>query len=150
MTSPSLPPSLSLPPPLSLSLPLFLILDYSITSVVVNRSVGSGPVNANTTDMFAFTCVVNYMCTGTCNQTQSLTITWTLNGMAITNSLFASDDITMEDNILGNGISSDTLTSMGNVRVSHAGMYSCTATLGQGSSSGNNETLTVLGEFSVV
>ena len=100
--------------------------------------------------MFAFTCVVNYTCTGTCNQTQSLTIRWTLNGEAINTSLFTSDGITTKNDISGSTTSNDTLTSMGNVRVSHAGMYSCTATLGQGSSSGNTETLTVLGELSVV
>ena len=70
--------------------------------------------------------------------------------MAITNSLFISDDNTMEDDISGSGTSNNTLTSMGNVMVSHAGIYNCNATLGQGSSSFNNETLTVVGEFSVV
>ena len=90
------------------------------------------------------------MCTGTCNETQSLTIRWTLNGEAINTSLFNSDGNTMEDDISGNTTSNDTLTSMGNVMVSHAGMYSCTATLGQGSSSFDTETLSVLGEFSVV
>ena len=90
------------------------------------------------------------MCTGTCNETQSLTIRWTLNGMAIINSLFTSDGNTTKNDISGNGTSNDALTSTGNVMVSHAGMYSCTATLGQGSISGNTETLTVVGEFSVV
>ena len=85
-----------------------------------------------------------------CNENQSLTIRWTLNGEAINNSLFASNGITMEDDISGNSTSSDTLTSMGNVRVSHAGVYNCTATLGQGSSSFDTETLTVVGELSVV
>ena len=42
---------------------------------------------------------------------------------------------------------SSTLTLVSPVRVSHAGVYNCTATLGSVSTSNSDETLTVIGRF---
>ena len=82
------------------------------------------PVIGSTTG-YTITCDVTVSCTAPCNDT--LTISWSLNGNNInSNSLTESNS---SFTVLNSGTFTSTLTTVGDISLSHAGQYQCTASL---------------------
>ena len=94
------------------------------------------------------TCNIYWNCTGPCNESDTLTISWTHNGQAINTSLF---DPNYDMNIDTGNMSPDmsSLTSTGPVNIAHAGVYRCVATSSTGSSMNSTGTVTVTSKYSL-
>ena len=98
-----------------------------IDSVIVTQSPSNVPVIGSTTK-YTIKCDVTVSCAGLCNDT--ITISWGLNGNGI-NSTNLTD---LESNnssfaVSSSGIFTSTLTTLGDISLSHAGQYKCTASL---------------------
>lgn len=100
---------------------------------------------AGSTSTFTINCTVMVGCTPDTCDNDTLTISWSLNGETISETHFTvsspqSFNITSEADD-----SASMLTLVGSVNISHAGVYTCNATLGSGASNTSNGTLTVQG-----
>ena len=94
---------------------------------MVTHNASPVPVIGSST-VYTITCTVTISCTGTCSDDDTLTISWSLNG---NNDVSASHT---ESNgspftVSSNGTFTSTLTTMGDISISHAGEYLCSATL---------------------
>ena len=93
----------------------------------MTQSPSNVPVIGSTRE-YTITCDVTVSCTELCSDT--LTISWSLNG----NSINSTNLTDLESNnssfgISSNGTFTSTLTTVGNISLSHAGQYKCTAGL---------------------
>ena len=96
-----------------------------IDSVIVTQSPSNVPVIGSTTE-YNITCVVSVSCTGPCNDT--ITISWSLNGNSI-NSATNTESNNSPFAVSSSGTFTSTLTTVGDITLSHAGQYKCTASL---------------------
>ena len=83
------------------------------------------PVIGSTTK-YTITCDVTVSCTGLCNGT--ITISWSLNGNSI-NSATLTESNNSSFAVSSSGTVTSTLTTVGDISLSHAGQYKCTASL---------------------
>ena len=116
----------------------FHFIDYTIDSVMVTHNGSSVPVIGSST-VYTITCTVTISCDGTCNENDTLTISWSLNG---NNDVLASHT---ESNgspftVLDVGTFTSTLTTMGDISISHAGLYQCIANLTNAGTGGSDTT----------
>ena len=93
----------------------------------MTQSPSNVPVIGSTRE-YTITCDVTVSCTGLCSDT--LTISWSLNG----NSVNSTNLTDLESNnspftVSSNGTFTSTLTTVGDISLSHAGQYKCTAGL---------------------
>ena len=102
-----------------------ILYDIDIDSVTVTQAPSNVPVIGNTTE-YTITCDVTVSCTGQCNDT--LTISWSLNGNNI-NSTTLIESNNSSFAVSSSGIFTSTLTIVGDISLSHAGQYQCTASL---------------------
>ena len=96
-----------------------------IDSVIVTQSPSNVPVIGSTKE-YTITCDVTVSCIGLCSDT--LTISWSLNG----NSVNSTNLTDLESNnspfaVSSSGNFTSTLTTVGDISLSHAGQYKCTA-----------------------
>ena len=85
------------------------------------------PVIGSTTE-YTITCDVTVSCAGLCSDT--ITISWSLNG----NGINSTNLTVLESNnssfaVSSSGIFTSTLTTVGDISLSHPGQYKCTASL---------------------
>ena len=83
------------------------------------------PVIGSTTE-YTINCNVTVSCTGACNDT--LTISWSFNENSI-NSATHTESNNSPFNVSSSGTFTSTLTTVGNISISHAGLYQCSAIL---------------------
>ena len=93
---------------------------------MVTRNRSSVPVIGSST-VYTIRCDVTISCTGLCSDT--LTISWSLNVNSINSATHTESNnspfaISSSDNTF-----TSTLTTMGDISISHAGEYQCSATL---------------------
>ena len=129
---------------LSLSLLIGLANSYTVVAVSINNNTGSSLMAGNTL-AFTINCTVMVDCMSDPCDNDTLTILWSLNGETISGTHFTvsnprSFNITNELDD-----SASMLTLLGPVNISHAGVYTCNATLESGASNTSNGTLTVQG-----
>ena len=94
-----------------------------IDSVIVTQSPSNVPVIGSTKE-YTITCDVTVSCTGPCNDT--ITISWSLNGNSI-NSATLTESNNSPFTVSSSGTFTSTLTTVGDITLSHAGQYKCTA-----------------------
>ena len=83
------------------------------------------PVFGSTTE-YTITCDVTVSCTGQCSDT--LTISWSLNANSI-NSATLTESNNSPFTVSSSGTFTSTLTTVGDICLSQAGQYQCTAAL---------------------
>ena len=96
-----------------------------IDSVIVTQSPSNVPVIGSTTK-YTIKCDVTVSCTGLCSDT--ITISWSLNGNSI-NSATLTESNNSSFAVSSSGTVTSTLTTVGDISLSHAGQYKCTASL---------------------
>ena len=96
-----------------------------IDSVIVTQSPSTVPVIGSTTE-YTITCDVTVSCTGLC--TDTITISWSFNGNSI-NSATLTESNNSPFAVSSSDTFTSTLTTVGDIRLSHAGQYKCTASL---------------------
>ena len=110
----------------------------------MTRTPSTVPVIGSTTK-YTITCDVTVSCTGLCNDT--LTISWSLNGDSI-NSAALTEFNNSPFAVSSGGTFTTTVTTMGDISLSHAGQYQCTASLTDGISHSNTTHFGVKCKFS--
>ena len=91
----------------------------------MTQSPSTVPVIGSTTE-YTITCDVTVSCTGLC--TDTITISWSFNGNSI-NSATLTESNNSPFAVSSSDTFTSTLTTVGNIRLSHAGQYKCTASL---------------------
>ena len=104
-----------------------------IDSVIVTQAPSNVPVIGCTTE-YTITCDVTVSCTGQCSDT--LTISWSLNGNSINLATLTKSN-NSPFTVSSGGTFTSTVTTVGNISLSHAGQYQCTASLTDGISHSN-------------
>ena len=100
---------------------------------------------AGSTSTFTINCAVMVGCMSDTCDNDTLTISWSLNGETI-NTAHLTVSSPQSFNITNEADdSASMLTLRGPVNISHAGVYTCNATLESGASSTSSRTLTVQG-----
>ena len=92
---------------------------------MVTQTPSTVPAIGSTTE-YTITCDVSVSCTGPCNDT--LTISWSLNGNSI-NSTTLTDSNNSPFSVSSSGTFTSTLTTVGDIHLSHAGEYQCITSL---------------------
>ena len=95
---------------------------------MVTHNGSSVPVIGSST-VYTITCDVTISCDGTCNENDTLTISWSLNG---------NDDTSSSHTVSSSDTFTSTLTTMGDVSSSHAGLYQCIANLTNAGTGGSD------------
>ena len=90
----------------------------------MTQTPSSVPVIGSST-VYTITCNVTISCTGMCSDNDTLTISWSLNGYSINSSESNNSPFIVS----GDNTFTSSLTTMGNISFSHAGLYQCNATL---------------------
>ena len=101
-----------------------ILYHIDIDSVTVTQTPSNIPVIGSTTE-YTITCDVTVSLTGLFN---TLTISWSLNGNNI-NSTTLIESNNSSFAVSSSGIFTSTLTTVGDISLSHAGQYQCTASL---------------------
>ena len=96
-----------------------------IDSIIVTQTQSTVPVIGSTTK-YTITCDVTVSCTGLCNDT--ITISWRLNGNSI-NSATLTESNNSPFTVSSSDTFTSTLTTVGDISLSHAGQYKCTTSL---------------------
>ena len=103
----------------------------------MTRTPSTVPVIGSTTK-YTITCDVTVSCTGLCNN-DTITISWRLNGNSINSATLTE---------FNNSSFTSTVTTVGDISLSHAGQYQCTASLTDGISHSNTTHFGVKCKFS--
>ena len=93
-----------------------------INSVMVARNPSSVPVIGSNA-VYTITCEVTISCTGLCRDTL---ISWSLNGNRVTSATHTESN-NLPFTISSSGTFTSTLTTVGDISISHAGEYQCSA-----------------------
>ena len=96
-----------------------------IDSVIVTHAPSNVPVIGSSTE-YTITCDVTVSCTGLYSDT--ITISWRLNGNNI-NSATLIESNNSPFTVSSSGTFRSTLTTVGDISLSHVGQYKCTASL---------------------
>ena len=105
---------------------------------MVTHNASSVPVIGSSA-VYTIICAVTISCSGMCSVDDMLTISWSLNG---NNNVSASHTESSNSpfTVTSSGTFTSTLTTMGDISSSHAGLHQCDATLTNAVASDSNTT----------